>query len=82
MKMKRLQWVGHVQRMEGTYISKKVYKAKFVRSTSVGKPRKRWEDVVQQDAATFLRCRNWKLATNDRRLWSQKFMDVKALFGL
>jgi hypothetical protein len=68
--------------MEGTHISKKVLRAKFVRSTSVGKPRKRWEDVVQQDVATFLRCRNWKLATNDRKLWSRKIEEVKAQYGL
>jgi hypothetical protein len=51
IKLKRLQWAGHVQRMEGTRIPKKVFKAKFEGVRSVGKPRKRWEDVVQQDAA-------------------------------
>jgi hypothetical protein len=68
--------------MEGTRISKKVFKAKFEGVTSVGKPRKRWEDVVQQDAASFLRCRNWKLAANDRILWRQKMEEAKARFGL
>jgi hypothetical protein len=29
IKLKRLQWAGHVQRMEGTRIPKKVFKAKF-----------------------------------------------------
>jgi hypothetical protein len=48
--------------MEGTRIAKKVLKAKFEGVRSVGEPRKRWEDVVRQDAARFLRCRNWKLA--------------------
>jgi hypothetical protein len=46
IKLKRLQWAGHVQRMEGTRIPKKVFKAKFEGVRSVGKPRKRWEDVV------------------------------------
>jgi hypothetical protein len=63
IKLKGLQWAGHVQRMEGTRIPKKVFKAKFE-----GKPRKRWEDAVQRNAASFLRCRNWKLAANDRTL--------------
>jgi hypothetical protein len=67
--------------MEGTRISKKVFKAKFEGVRSVGKSRKRWEYVVQQDAASFLRCRNWKLAANDRTLWRQK-MEAKARFGL
>jgi hypothetical protein len=39
--------------MEGTRIPKKVFKAKFEGVRSVGKPRKRWEDAVQQDAASF-----------------------------
>jgi hypothetical protein len=68
IKLKRLQWAGHVQRMEGTRIAKEVFKAKFEGVRSVGKPRKRWEGAVRQDAASFLRCRNWKLAANDRTL--------------
>jgi hypothetical protein len=68
--------------MEGTQIPKKVFKAKFERVRSVGKPRKRWKDAVQQDAASFLRCRNWKLAANDRTLWRQKIEEAKARFGL
>jgi hypothetical protein len=68
IKLKRLQWAGHVQRMEGTRIAKKAFKAKFGEVRSVGKPRKRWEDVVQQDAARFLRSGNWKLAANDKNI--------------
>jgi hypothetical protein len=68
--------------MEGTRIPKKVFKAKSEGVRSVGKPRKRWEDVVQQDAASFLRSRNWKLAANDRTLWRQKIEEAKARFGL
>jgi hypothetical protein len=52
--------------MEGTRIPKEVFKAKFEGVRSVGKRRKRWEETVQQDTASFLRCRNWKLAANDR----------------
>jgi hypothetical protein len=40
IKLKRLQWAGHVQRMEGTRIPKKVFKAKFEGVISVGKPMK------------------------------------------
>jgi hypothetical protein len=64
--------------MEGTRIAKKVFKVKFGEVRSVGKPRKRWADVVQQDAARFLRCPNWKLAANDRKLWRQKILEAKA----
>jgi hypothetical protein len=57
--------------MEGTRIPKKVLKVKFGEVRSVGKPRKRWKDAVEQDAASFLRCLNWKLAANDRTLLRQ-----------
>jgi hypothetical protein len=68
--------------MEGARIPKNVFKAKFEEVRSVGKPRKRWEYVVQQDGARVLRCRNWKLAPNDRTLWRQKIEQAKARFGL
>jgi hypothetical protein len=45
IKLKRLQWVGYNQRIEGTRIPKKVLKAKSGGVRSVGKPRKIWEDV-------------------------------------
>jgi hypothetical protein len=54
--------------MQGTRIPKKVFKAKFEGVRSVGKPRRRWEDEVQKDAASFLCCRKWKLAANDGTL--------------
>jgi hypothetical protein len=68
--------------MEGTRIPKKVFKAKFEGVRSAGKPRIRWVDAVQQDATSFLRSRNWKLAANDRTLWRQKMEEAKARFGL
>jgi hypothetical protein len=77
IKLKRLQSAGHVQKMESTQIPKKVLEVKFGGIRSVGKPRKRWEDVVQQDVARFLCCCNWKLAANDRTLWRQKIEETK-----
>jgi hypothetical protein len=68
--------------MEGTRILKKVLKAKFGEARSLGKPRKRWEDAVQHDAARFLHCHNWKLAFIDRTLWRQKIRETKAQFLL
>jgi hypothetical protein len=68
--------------MEDTQIPKKVFKAKFEGVRLVGKTRKRWEGVVEQDAARFLHCRNWKLAANDRTLLRQKTEEAKAQLGL
>jgi hypothetical protein len=68
--------------MEGTRIPNKVFRAKFEEVRSVGKPRKRSEDEVKQDTASFLRSRNWKLVANDRTLLGQKTEETKARFGL
>jgi hypothetical protein len=68
--------------MEGTQNRKKVLKVKFGGVRSVGEPRTRSEDVMQQDAARFLLCRNWKLAAKDITLWRQKIGKAKARFGL
>jgi ribosomal protein L44E len=68
--------------MEGTRIPKKVFKAKFGGVRSVGKPRKRRENAVPQDAASFLRCRNCKLTANNITLWRQKIEEANARFGL
>jgi hypothetical protein len=68
--------------MEGTRIPKKVFKAKFEGVGLVGKPSKRWIDVLQKDAARFLCCHNYKLSANDRTVWRQKIVEVGARIGL
>jgi hypothetical protein len=34
----------------------------------VGRPRNRWEDVIQRNAANLLRIRNWKAVERDKKL--------------
>jgi hypothetical protein len=41
IKLKRLQWAGHVQRMEGKRIPKMILESNFIGKRPVGKPRKR-----------------------------------------
>jgi hypothetical protein len=47
IKLRSLQWAGHVQRMEGTRIPKKVFKAKFEGVRSVGKLKMRCDRMLQ-----------------------------------
>jgi hypothetical protein len=35
----------------------------------MGRPRNRWKDVVQSDAANVLRIRNWEAAERDEEEW-------------
>jgi hypothetical protein len=36
------------------------------------RPRNRWEDAIQRDAANLLQIRNWKAAARDRDEWRKK----------
>ena len=42
------QWFGHVERMERDWIPKRVYVGDCAGSRSVGRPRKRWIDTVNE----------------------------------
>jgi hypothetical protein len=44
----------------------------------VGKPRNRWEDVIQTDAANLLRIRNWKAVARDNEEWRKKVGEAMA----
>ena len=43
-----LRWFGHVERMENDRIDKRVYVGECADSRSVGRPRKRWTDIVNE----------------------------------
>jgi hypothetical protein len=66
IKIRRLEWAGHVMGMEDQSTppppKKKVLKGKFHNKGPVGKPRTRWEDAVRRDASQILGIRGWRRA--------------------
>jgi hypothetical protein len=54
IKIRRLGWAGHSIRMD-----ERIPK-KFHNIRSMGKPKRRWEDVVQMDALQVLGIRGWR----------------------
>jgi hypothetical protein len=66
IRLKRLIWVGRGVRMEQYRLPKRVLESSFGGGRPVGRPRNRWEDVIQRDAANPLRIRNWKSAARDK----------------
>lgn len=82
VKFKRLQWAGHVQRMEESSIPRKAMKGKMFGKRHVGKPQKRWIDAVKEDSQQILRCRNWEKIAMDRDEWRTRIVKAKARFGL
>ena len=54
IKIRRLEWAGHIIRMEEERIPKKVLNRYFHTTRPVERPRTRWADVVQRDALQLL----------------------------
>jgi hypothetical protein len=50
----------------------------FTSNQPIRKPRKRWEDVVKDDAASLLQCRNWRLTVQNTNVWRQKLWEARA----
>jgi hypothetical protein len=78
----RLQWTGHVQRMESQSIPRMVMAGQMFRTRTVGKPKKRWMDAVKEDIYQILNCRNWEVKAQGRDEWRSRIKRAKARFGL
>jgi hypothetical protein len=63
IKLRRLQWAGHVIRMNDERITKKALQQTIYGKRAIRKPRKRWEDAVWEDS--------WKTKAKDRQFWRQ-----------
>jgi hypothetical protein len=49
IKVRRLEWLGHVIRTEDVHLPKMVFNAKPKGRRGVGRPRLRWMDYVEAD---------------------------------
>ena len=49
IKVKRLSWAGHLVRMNNNRTLRKIFNTKSDDARSVGRPKLRWEDGVDQD---------------------------------
>jgi hypothetical protein len=77
IKLRRLQWAGHVIWMNDERIPKKGLQQIIYAKRAVGKPRKRWEDSIKS-----LGTKAWKMKANDRQFWRQHREEAKARYGL
>jgi hypothetical protein len=78
IKIIRLEWAGHIIRMEEEGIPKKVLNGNFHTTRPVGRPRTRWADVVQSDALQLLGIRGWKRRVANRDEWRHLMREAKA----
>jgi transcription termination factor 2 len=77
IKVRRLEWLGHVIRMEDSRLPKTVFNAKPEGRRGVGRPRLRWLDDVEADIKA-LGVKRWRIIEQDRKEWSAILREAKA----
>ena len=77
----RIQWLGHVERMDETAIPKRVLKGKLYATRRIGRPRIRWlEDVIADPRRMGIS--GWVEKARSRDQWRQIVKEAKANPGL
>ncbi|RZF45755.1 hypothetical protein LSTR_LSTR017211, partial [Laodelphax striatellus] len=82
IRLKRLQWAGHVERMPDMRTPKKMFVGQPGGRRPVGKPKLRGMDGVSKDARDILHVRNWRAEARDRDGWRGRIEEARARFGL
>jgi hypothetical protein len=77
IKVRRLEWLGHVVRMEDTRLPKTVFDAKREGRRGVGRPRLRWLDDAETDIKA-IGVKRWRVKAQDRKELSTILGEAKA----
>jgi hypothetical protein len=80
IKIQRIRWLGHVERMQDTAIPKKMY-GKLHATRRRGRPKKRWLDDVSTDLRK-MGINEWRDRARDREVLRRIGMEAKAHPGL
>ena len=81
IKINRLKWAGHLQRMNEERIVRKVFTAIPDGKRAKGRPKTRWKDCISQDVRTIGE-RNWTRLAMDRDKWKELLRKARAHNGL
>jgi hypothetical protein len=77
IKVRRLEWLWHVVRMEDIRLPKMIFNAKPEGRRVVARPRLRWLDDVEADIKA-LGVTRWRIKAQDRKEWSTILREAKA----
>jgi hypothetical protein len=81
IKTRRLDWLGHVERMDANRISRKILCEKIYTKRVIGRPKLRWFDDVREDLR-ILKVKDWGPTARDRNAWRLLAQEAKAHKGL
>ena len=77
IKIRRLEWLGHVVRMNETRSVKKISEGKLEGRRSRGRPRLRWINDVEDDLRK-LGVKRWRRKALEREEWASIIKEAKA----
>jgi hypothetical protein len=78
IRVQRLSWLSHIERMQGTRMVKVIYSWKPISRRPIGRPKIRWGDDVRKDTQK-IKVPNWKTLAQDRRRWKELVKKAKTL---
>ena len=68
IKVQRLSWFGHIQRMPEGRATRKIFKWNPFTTRPRLRPKYRWEDIIAQDLGQ-MKIKNWLTCAQDRAKW-------------
>jgi hypothetical protein len=78
IRKKRLQWTGHIVRMDQGRTAQKISESKSEESRRKGRPRMRWLKDVGKDLRE-IKFKRWRQKAVDREEWASVIKGVKAV---
>ena len=81
IKSRRIAWLGHVMRMDGGRMPRRILELKLMGRRIRERPRKRWIGDVEEDIQT-MGIRGWRKMSKERTEWKKIAEKTKTHSGL